>query len=764
MDSIARLVSQRPVAIVLAFVAAWLVAGAFATGARYDFSFRTMAPHDAPDFAVFEEFETLFGASGDVYAIVFHAEPLITPATLRLVGRLTEKLERVSGTGSILSLTNVNDIRGEGDELIVAPFVDPFPGTPEAVAVLRRRLLDDSFLRGTVISDDGRATALIGRLESWAADPNERIRYFRDVQAILDEEEGTAFHIAGSPYLEQAVMGHIFADGRFYVPVVLAIYLVALWRVFGRVRAGWVPILPMVMASTITMGAIVGSGMPLSMLTGSGTLPILIMIIGFSDAIHLLSQWEEEVTRRPSGDRTVPIREAVRHIGVACLLTSATTAVGLSSLGVSRVSAVRDFGIFAAFGVMIVYASVILLIPALLVLVERRWPASPRPPSHEDALDRLLARIARVTLSRPRTIIALGLGLLVASSAAIPWVRIDNRFTTDLREDDPVMRSLRFVERHFGGVLPFEILVKGGGPDAVKEPRLLEAADRLREAFLADPAVSTVLSPTEFLKRLNRAMHGGDPAAYRIPDSKNLVAQYLLLFEMAGGDSEFDRLVSSDHSVLRIATRTKDVPPEEIDRLRERLRELAAGLFDGRVTVQESGYGPLFSTATRTVLTTLLQSLYLAMPVIFLVIALSFRSLRIGLLSALPNVIPLTFALGFLGVAGIPLRFATIIAFPLAFGIAVDDTIHFLARYRTEIRAGATPEEAVRATYRTTGRAMVLTTAFFVGGYGIMMGSSFLATSQIAMLAALILTVALLGDLFLLPALLLVFRPGIGER
>jgi hypothetical protein len=258
---------------------------------------------------------------------------------------------------------------------------------------------------------------------------------------------------------------------------------------------------------------------------------------------------------------------------------------------------------------------------------------------------------------------------------------------------------------------------------------------------------------------MNRAMHDDEVTEERLPETSDAVAQYLLLFEMAGSDSEFDRLVTYDYSTARMQAMTTDLRPEQYREVEAEVERLKARHLPVGAKLYPSGESPVWQTAARVLIGTLVRSLFLAMPIIFVVTGIAFRSVKLGLISMLPNLLPIVIGLGLLAPLDISLRFSTITAFPIAFGLAIDDTIHFLARYRIEIGAGRTIEEAIRRTLATTGRAMFLTSALLVAGFSILFASNFLGIVHVALLNCVILIAALLGDLLLLPALLLVLRP-----
>ncbi len=763
MKRLSNLSARYPHVIIAIFLALFVVAiHLHSTYRHYNFTFETMAPKDTSEYADYKEFEDLFGIGGVMFIIAFEDEPLVTNENLAMIDRIMQRIEALDGTDTMVGLSNALDIRATEDGLDVSEFVERIPLDQQGLDDVRERLLSDPLMVGNLISADGTLAAMIGRFEEWSSDPEVRFAYFNEVDRILAEEGRgrVEFHQAGVPYMDRTLVGHIVRDTAVFIPMTILIFALLLWAAFGQMRAIWMPLLPVVIAGAMTLGALSGSGTPMSVLTGEGLLMTLIMVLGLSNSVHLLNRYQEDVARAPD-NRPRALAETLRHIGVACFLTSVTTAIGFISLTVTDIPTLRQFGIFGSAGILFAYAGTVLLLPATIVVLERWRATSPRSPGASRAVDSFVRTTAEIVIRHPRTIIAIGVAIFAGSAVAMTAVEIDSRFRRDLKSDDPAVRSMDFIEARLGGAFPLHILVKGDRPDTIKRPEVLAEMEILRAGMEALPTVSKVISPTQFIKKMNRAMNEGREDAYRLPETKEAVAQYLLLFEMAGSDNEFDRLVSYDYSTARMTARTEDHPPAQYRATIARLHELVADRFPEGVEVYEAGEAPLFHTVTTRLIGSLVKSLYFAMPLIFLITALAFRSGKLALLCILPNVLPLTVGMGFLGLTGISLRFSTIVAFPVAFGLAIDGTIHFLARYRLEIAAGRGPEEAVRATLTTAGRAMVMTTVFLVSGYAVMLFSNFMAMVHMALLMSIIVVSALVGDLLVLPALLLIFRPEI---
>ena len=752
-------VTRHPWVIIATFLFACAVAVyVHASYARYDMTYRTMAPRHTPEAAAFEEFVKIFGEATDTFIIGFRDEPLVTNENLAMIDRVTRRLEEHRLTYSVTSLTNALDILGSEGTLAVTEFVTAIPQSGPSLRSLERRLTSDPVLANGLISRDGTTAAIMVRIAESQAEVDDWFGYFEDVERILAEEgKGRIeFRLAGYPYISNMLMRYMIEDTGMFIPLTLGLMCGLLWLVFGRVRAMWLPLTPVLIAATLALGALTACGLPMSLLTGQGVLTTLIIVIGLSDGVHLLSRYDEDLASdNPGGNRGRVLLTTLHHVGAACFLTSLTTAIGLISLSIADVPSVRDFGVFGALGIVFAYAGAIVFLPAALVLTERRWRAPVRRTATSQYIDRFLAAVAGLVARRPRAIIAAGCVVLVATAAMVPAARIDGRPTQDLKRTDPTRQALEFLEDNLGGAYPLEIVIEGSGADAIKDPSLLATVDYVKSGLELSPFIARVTSPVEFIKKMNRAMEENAPEAYALPATSDAVAQYLLLFEMAGSDAEFERLVNYDYSVARMTALTTDFSPEEYESIVEELERLKHGRLPPGTDIYASGEGPIWRRATTVLISTLIRSLYIAMPLVFVLTGLAFRSWRLGALSVLPNLLPITLALGLLAPLDITLRFSTITAFPLAFGLAIDDTIHFLARYRNEIAAGRTVDEAVRITITTTGRAMLLTSVLLVAGFSVMFVSNFLGIIHVATLISVILVAALFGDLLLLPALIL---------
>ncbi len=757
MRRLARFIERHPRRIVIVFtLAATAFLALHLTRARFDLSFQTAVSGEIPELAAFERLVDEFGDFERLFLIVASSEDVLSRESLTMTAAITGRLLELEDTSEIVSLTNARDIQGDGKRLIVAPLVSEYPADLAEREELRRRLVAHPLAGGTLISADGRTSAMVGRMVASATDPYGQYLYFNEIRRILDEEAwpGAEFHIVGNPSTYATLMGHMLRDATVLLPLTALTMGVLLWLTFGRLAVVWQALAPIAIAVAVTYGVLSVFDLPITVLTGHGVLAVLIIIIGLSDAIHLLSRLDE------GDDGASSLEKSLAPVARACFLTSLTTGIGFLSLVFSGVPMVRDFGTYGALGMLCAFVATVVFVPAASLL-GRLSPEGEASGRRAVWPDRVTDLAHRLVVAGPRAVFVLGVAAFIVSAFLIPGVAVDSRPLADLKRDDPTVAGVRFVEENLGGAFPLEVLFNGSAEGAIKNPKVLGAMDTVARGLEELDGISRVVSPVAYIKQMNRAMHGGDEAAFDVPASREAVSQYLLLFEMAGSDSEFERLVNYDYSTARLRALMDDLPTAEFNRILAELDGLATAASGTGVSVTAAGEAPLFHAMSGRAISALVRSLYVAMPVIFVVTGLAFRSWRVGLLTVLPNLLPLTVGLGFLALADISLRFSTVVAFPVAFGIAVDDTIHFLSRYREEVSAGASRPAAIRTAMASAGRAMLLTTVFLVVGFSVLFFSEFLAVVHIAAVVSVVLVSALVADLLLLPALLLMYDPAI---
>jgi len=349
--------------------------------------------------------------------------------------------------------------------------------------------------------------------------------------------------------------------------------------------------------------------------------------------------------------------------------------------------------------------------------------------------------------------------LLVVSVYFCTRVNIESYILEELTEENQIVLANHVMENDMMGVFPYEVQVGAGGAEAALEPEFLRRVDQLETFIASQPWIRKTLSVVDILKEMHQAMHGGDPAYYRVPETRELVAQYLLLYEMSGNQEDLDVLITTDHSFVRLACQGIDMGTRNFFRLKGTTEEKAAALFRTPESFHVTGRSLLAQRALNNVIRDMLTSIFSAFLIIFVSVALLYRSFKVGLLSMLPNVIPLVFTMGFIGLMGLNLRTSTVVTFAISLGIAVDDTIHYITRFREELVRCGDYTLAMYRTLKSAGRAIVLTTLIMIAGFLVLRVSEFRATQDFGLLASITLGSALIGSLVFLPTAINLFKP-----
>ncbi|RMG11694.1 MAG: hypothetical protein D6731_15110 [Planctomycetota bacterium] len=543
-----------------------------------------------------------------------------------------------------------------------------------------------------------------------------------------------------------------------------ALFVVILWLCFRDPRALWVPLLAVLLATLYTAGLLGLVGEPINII--NNVLPVLIFVIAMSDAIHVIARYRRELAAgRPQREA---LWTTLRHLAVACLLTSLTTAVGFASLATADIGILRRFGLTAAAGVGLAYVVTIAFVPLAFSVLS---PRLGQEPQRVDALfDRLSLRLGRWVLRRRGRVLA---GALLCTAIAIALgarVRIDNNVYEAFDPDDPFALANARLERDFGGIVSLSLVVAweadASGP---LTPEALAYLSEL-EDFLRARGVLP-LSVADLVAEGNAALRRGDPAARRVPETPEACrAAFLAVsaaLETTGRGEALRRLWSSPRRWTRIVGQVGDLGSTRLNgifaAIEERLARDRARHTELGLRCFLSGDGPVASRGVDRLIGDLFVSLLTAFAFIVPVLCLLFRSLRAGLVSTIPNLLPLIATLGFLGATGRELRVTSVIVFSISLGLAVDDTIHFMVRFGEEWRrAGVGRTAYARAllrTYRGAGSAIILTTLLLTAGFSALLLSDFPISRSFALCMEVTIVAALLGDLLVLPAVLAVFRP-----
>jgi len=765
-----------------AVLAAAVVAAA---GVRFDNSYEAFFDTEDEAYAAYLQYREDFG-SDEVSYILYEAPEFEhgpwNLEVMRKIEHLTEALEaEVPFVEEVTSLANVEFMEGVPDGIEIFELLEEFPESQEALLAIRDKVLAKPLYVGGIASEDGSAGAIILEMELSSVDPIEEIRLDPEGGDDLDnlypqaaddkiteilgrpEYAGIVFHHSGDVPLN-AAYNRIIARESASLGGVTALLILVILALFFRRPIGFLGPLAVVIASIfLTLALIVALGWSLDMMFGM--VPNLVIAVGVANAVHIISEFRS--SQAELGDRREAIRRTLRLVGTPCLITSLTTAAGFASMVISPVKALAHMAVYAAFGVLAAFLLSITLLMFFLSLGYRQPRSARRERAQAkggETMRRALAAVARFDIRHRRAILAVSLGIIILAGIGIARVRVDANYMNDFSDRIPLKHATLHIDAVMGGTTNLIYLFDSGEPDGIKEPRLLRAMEDLEEAAGQFPeVVRKSYSIVDILKDLNQEFHAGDPAFYRIPESRELVAQYLLLYEMSGG-AETQDYATGDYARANLELRTAIVDTSRLAEVAAALgAHLEASPPEG-VQVSATGIGALWLQLLDHIVVTQVYGFLLAFAVIGAMMCLVFRSVRLGLVAMIPNLTPIALTVGLMGWLDITLDYMRIMIAPVAIGIAVDDTIHHVTRYRHEFHRTGSYAEALVASTTDVGRALFITSVVLVAGFLVNLLSILDSQASYGALLAFTIFGALIADFLLMPALVMTFKPFGPER
>ena len=751
---------------------------------------RDMLPDDSRDMREYLEARERFGGDETVY-VALQRDDHFTPDGLAKLARLTARLDEHPLVERAISFTTADWIRTAADDpaaLRIDPFVPIDPDaaaalSPQRVAAIRTAVLGDPLVAGSLISDDGRlalvAVKLVPSDPAWlewdetrayvearlaqAPDgrvsldaPGGKVRGLEVAKQLVAEEFGTVavelgyaadgVHITGFP----AVLGSLLTEAqrtlRIFLPLtalVIGLVLFVILRRMSDVVLPMVCVIPAIIWAVGLGGLIFGR---LSIITSVS--PIMVLVVGMSDVVHLVTQFRHELARGRA--REMAIRVAFREVGAACALTSLTTLIGFGSMVFLPLPHSRELGVFAGLGVVCAFVLAFVLTPVLLSFT-RSTPDATASGPHGRMTD-LLDALARWLRPRPKVIVAGGLVFTVATLAAVSQIQVENSLSRKLPTDHPLRVAARVVTAAFGGTGEIEMMIDTGRDDGVQSPEFLAGLWRLQRAIDAYDKVAETRSIGDILGRMHTLLAPERARETPVPDTGPMIAQYLLLFEMTGG-SDLSFWIDGGRRHARMTARMPDLTAEEAIQFAAEFDALAAKLLPPTVAARCNGLGLMAARAGPVIMATSLKGLATAVVLIALLMTLLFRSVRVGVISIVPNLLPVAFGIVVVWLALPQVDADAMIYLTICIGISVDDTIHFLSRYRIERRRGRDRPDAVAATLRETGHGILRTSIILCAGFAVPGASQFFGLKLAGYMLPATLFSAVLLDLTMVPAL-----------
>ena len=743
------------VAASLALVAAVSYGGKFVW---FNGDYRIFFRADNPQLIAHEQQQASFTKSDNVSFILAPADgEIFTRRTLAAIEQLTTDAWKVPYSIRVDSITNHQHTRASGDELATGDLVRDAASLTDAQLAERRAIaLAEPLLVGGLISARGHVTAVNVRLElpehQGRPDPAtpEVMAYVRQMEKDFEAAHpDITLHLMGLLPVNQGFNELAQQDSQTLAPMMFVVVLVVLGLFFRSLSATFTTLLVIVFSLTMAVGFMGWVGYAANQVNVSA--PTLILTLAVSDSVHILLPYLEGLGQGRS--RAESMEDSLRVNMGPVFFTNFTTAIGFVGLNFSDSPPFLEMGNIAAFGVMATMVLTFTLLPGVMTLL----PVKVRPGMGQEAHWHIVDRICEFALAQRRRLFWIILAVVAAFSTMIPLNELNDDTVEYFEPGVPLRDALDFVEDNLTGIDGIGYALSAGEPGGIHDPAFLAKVDAFAQWWRAQPEVTHVLTFTDVIKRLNRSMHGDDPAWYRIPEDRDLAAQYVLLYELSLPQGlDLNTLVNFDKSAVRLVASIQNQPSRELIALEERAQAWLDANAPGMSTGPGTGVSVIFAHLGQSNIYSMMEGALVSAILISLTMILSLRSFKFGLVSLVPNLLPAAVAYGIWGLLVGQVNLAVAAVFSVSSGIVIDDTIHFLSKYlRARRLDGKSPADAVRYSFSTTGAALFVNTAVLVLGFLVLTVSNFTVNSSLGLMTALIIGIALLFDLLFLPALLL---------
>lgn len=717
-----------------------------------------------------ERFDQAFGNFEYVYLMFTREKTPFTPENLSAMALLAEEFleevpyaHRVTWLGNAESVTGEEGRDGENHEVLIEDFLADIPRTQERVnARLQEALTEPEFV-DNLISGDGTVLTMFIELDTYPGkeeDSNPRYSVAQAVNKVLKNPaySGLKPYVAGSPHFSYEYDKLAKKQtSKLFMLVLAVMALLLLW--LGRgVRGVLVPLVITFIAVFWTIGTIGLLGFTMNLL--SIALPTMLICVGIGDSMHAIAAFHDHVDRGLT--RLEALRKSFSEVGGALLLTSLTTAIGFLAYLTTHVKPYREMGIYVAFGVSYAFILTLILTPVLYSFGSR-YPKKNQKRVGEglrgDIFDKWLNLVFRTVVNRPRTVIVtLGI-VMVITFGGYMMMKVESNTAKLIFKSEPLRQTLDIMDERLGAGYTLEFLLNTNKDSGIKSPEFMEKLDRLMTLAEGHPLVTKAVSVTTILKKMRRALHANDPKYYTLPESREALAQYLFLYEGSGG-ATLDRLVGFTYDQARLTLKMPSLDTGGAREFAGYMEAKVKGLFkEEPVEIVEAGGMKNYLALNDILFEGQRNSFIAALSVITLVMIVVLRSVKLGLISMIPNVFPVFLTMGFMGLAGWYLDVITISFAAVIIGVAVDDTIHFFTRFKQEFSRSGNYEEALKNTLNSVGRPITFTTLILIMGNGVFMFSCLLGFFKLGLLFGFAFLWALLADLFFAPSLIMILKP-----
>ncbi|WP_229250623.1 efflux RND transporter permease subunit [Emticicia aquatilis] len=725
-------------------------------------------PKSDENFKIYEDFKKRFGEDGNVMVIAIESDKIYQLETFNQWYDLSKKIKNIEGIKNVLSNANLFGIEKDSIEkkFNFPPLVSKRPSTQAEVDTLKAKIDRLPFYKGVIYSQEGNAHLMAVTFDQAKLNSKGRITISREIEAAaraFGEKNNIEVHFSGMPFIRTNFISKVSAEMTKFLGLAFLVTIGILYLFFRSFRTVLFTALLVLISVVWSVGYIVLFGYKITILTG--LIPPLIIVIGIPNTIFLVNKFQEEYLKH--NDKMRALAVAIEKIGKTTFLANVTTSIGFFVFYFTGSPLLLEFGLVAAICIMSTWAISLILVPILF-----SYSAAPSAKSvrHLDnkTITQFLSFVNRIVHTR-RTALYTFIGILVVIfGIGMFRLKAIGYIVDDLPQNDPIYADLKFIEKHFHGIVPFEVVIDTKKENGVLNPQVLNKIKVMQREFAKYDDFTNPISLVEAIKLVYQGYRGGDPKYFQLPGALELQKLAEYVGTVKGKENLATPFIDSTKQYTRVSFQCGDAGTVRIRQLVSTLQPKIDTIFnydkeakqwlpkEEQIEAKITGNGVVFMKGNDYLLQNLVESTAWAILLVCVVMATQFFDVRMILISTIPSILPLIITAGVMGYFGIPLKPTTTLVFSIAFGISSDGTIYFLTKFKDEMKNhNRTVSEAITETIMYTGISMFYTAIILFFGFGIFAASNFKGTIYLGTLVSVTLLMGMIANLILLPAFLM---------
>jgi hypothetical protein len=713
-------------------------------------------PQDHPAFVYSDKAESWFNIKDGIVVAVENKAGIFNPATLDTLKQLTIRLQNFDeiDKDDVKSLYNADNIVGSDGGMDVKRFYKRVPQTEEKLKELQRNVRENEMIFGRFVSENEQVAIIIAEIGD---DVFSQEFYEKILKTVKQSEtDDITIHVAGRPIVEGEMALLAPADMKKMVPIVILVIFLVLFITLRSIKSSIITLLVVFLSTVWAFGLMASVGIPIYAV--STMIPVMLIAIGVADGIHLYSHLQTFIAHNTGVSKKDAVSDMLKHMWKPVVMTSVTTAVGFISLLTSEVYPVKYFGIFTAFGVMAAMFFSLVFLPAGIMIFG--LPKVKKAKADDDieghSHSKLANSFAAGVVKNKYVSILATVAIIAISVVGIQKIWINSSFLDKFEKDSDIVLTDKFINENFGGTSTLNLILDANGEkDAFKKPEVLKLVDKMQLDVDAQlEVVGNNFSLTDYIKRMNKVMNADNEAFNTIPESNEMVAQYLLLYEMSGDPENLTKVADYDYAKLNITFQLKKDDSKSINAALDIIHTYEDDFKDLGIAMNYAGSGYKGLVFTDLILEGQIKSLIMSILIIIILLSLMFKSVVVGLISSVPIIITASISFGVMGFLNIPLSTTTALLSSIAIGIGIDYAVHFLEQYRNNALKYSDKLKIAQLTMAHSGKAIIFNAVVVIAGFLVLLFSVFPPNRELGALVSLNMFTSFAGTLTIMLVLL----------